>query len=149
MNQIKVFEVMTNLVVTLRPHNTVQEAARQMLNNRISGAPVVEDGRLVGIVSEAYLVAAYAPPARSMTRFAATDPLVFLVRSTLHRPANGTTIADVMTRTVVTVAPDASVWEAASLIDRYGIRRLPIVDSEGYVVGIVARADLVHAMAMG
>lgn len=146
MKDMKVKDVMTHLVVTLRPQDSIQEAARRLLNNRISGAPVVERGLLVGIFSEADLVAAYAPPARSGTPFVAVDPIRFLLRGVLPREAGHTTVADIMTRDVVSVSPDASLWEAASLIDRHGFRRLPVVDPDGYVVGVLARADLVRAM---
>jgi len=149
MNDIRIRHVMTHLVVTLRPQDTIQEAARQLLGNRISGAPVVEHGLLVGVVSEADLVAAYAPPARSGSPFVATDPLMFLLRGTVPRRLHHTTVGDVMTTQVISVSPGASVWEAASLIDRHGIRRLPVVDEDGYVVGVLARADLVRAMARG
>ena len=147
MNDIKIADVMTHLVVTFRPEDTIQEATQQLLRNRISGAPVVERGRLVGVVSEADLVAAYAPPARIGSHFVATDPLMFLLRGTVPRARSHTTVGDVMTRDVVSIQPKASVWEAASLIDRHGIRRLPVIDDDGYVVGVVARADLVRAMA--
>jgi CBS domain-containing protein len=56
-------------------------------------------------------------------------------------------VGDVMTKDVVTIRPDDSIWEAASLIDRHGVRRLPVVDDEDYVVGILARSDLVRCMA--
>jgi len=147
MNDIKVSDVMTYLVVTFRTQDTIQQAARRLLSNRISGAPVVEHGRLVGVVSEADLVAAYAPPALNGRHFVATDPLMFLLRGTMPRAIHNTTVGDVMTKDVISIAPDASVWEAASLIDRHGIRRLPVVDDEGSVVGVVARSDLVRAMA--
>jgi len=147
MNEIKVSDVMTQLVVTFRPQDSIHEAARRLLRNRISGAPVVEDGRLAGIVSEADLVAAFTSPARGETAFTAPDPLSFLLRGFVPRSGTGTTISDVMTAAVITVSPGDSVWEAASLIDRHGIRRLPVVDRDGYLVGIVARADLVRCMA--
>jgi CBS domain-containing protein len=147
MNGTKARDVMTNLVVTFRRQDTIQDAARQLLNNRVSGAPVVERGRLVGIVSEADLVAAYAPPTRSGRHFVPTDPLMFLLRGTVPRTPRHMTVGDVMARDVISISPDASVWEAASLIDRHGVRRLPVVDSEGNVVGVLARADLIRAMA--
>ncbi|MGI8774502.1 MAG: CBS domain-containing protein [Actinomycetota bacterium] len=147
MNDIKVADVMTNLVVTFRPQDTIQEAARRLLANRISGAPVVEHGRLVGVVSETDLVSAYAPPAPQGSAYIATDPLMFLLRGAVPRPMHHRTVGDVMTEGVISVSPDASVWQAAALIDRHGIRRLPVVDAEGYVVGVLARADLVRAMA--
>lgn len=147
MNNTKVFDVMTHLVVALRPDDTIQEAARLMLNNRISGAPVLEEGRLVGIVSDADLVAAFAPPAGSRAALTAPDPLTFLVRGVAPRSDARITVSDVMTRDVVTLSGTASLWEAASLIERHGVRRLPVIDGEGYLVGIVARADLVRSMA--
>lgn len=145
MNEIKVKDVMTHLVVTCRRQDTLQQAARKLLNNRISGAPVVEHGRLVGVVSEADLVAAYAPHAHT-GRLIGSDPLMFLLRGTEPRESHRT-VGDVMTKEVLTVSPDATVWQAASLIDRHGVRRLPVVDADGYVVGVLARADLVRAMA--
>ena len=93
------------------------------------------------------MVAAYAPPARVGSHFVATDPLMFLLRGTVPRHSHRRTVGDVMTKDVISVSPDASVWEAAALIDRHGIRRLPVVDPDGYVIGVVARADLVRAVA--
>ncbi|MFP5353305.1 MAG: CBS domain-containing protein [Actinomycetota bacterium] len=143
----KVLDVMTHLVVTLRPEDSIQDAARRMVSNRISGAPVVEDGRPVGIVSETDLVAAFAPTARRRAALPASDPLTFILAGIAPRSATGITVSDVMTRDVVAVGPEASLWEAASLIERHGISRLPVVDDHGYLVGIVARADLVRSMA--
>jgi CBS domain-containing protein len=148
MNDIKVTDVMTHLVVTVRPQDTIQEAARQLLNNCISGAPVVERGRLIGVISEADLVAAYAPPARSGSYFVATDPGMFSLLGTRPIDTHRTTVADVMSKDVISVSPDDSVWKAAALIDLHGVRRLPVVDSDGYLIGVLARADLVRAMAL-
>lgn len=147
MNTIKVSDVMTHLVVTSRPEETIHEAARRMLSNRISGAPVVVEGRVVGIISEADLVAMFAPPPSSRGALTAPEPFALLLRGGVPRPDTGVTVAEVMTDDVVTVSPTASLWEAASLIQRHGIRRLPVVDDRGYLVGIVARADLVRSMA--
>ncbi|MPZ70069.1 MAG: CBS domain-containing protein, partial [Actinobacteria bacterium] len=113
MNEIKVADVMTNLVVTCRPQDTIQDAARRLLNNCISGAPVVEHGRLVGVVSERDLVAAYAPPARKGAHFVATAPLMFLLRGTVPRAVHHLAVGDVMTKDVLSISPEASVWEAA------------------------------------
>lgn len=146
MNELKVKEVMTHLVVTFRAGDPIAEAATRMLHNRISGGPVVDAGKLVGVVSEADLVQAYMPPARVDHGPSAMDPLVLLLRGSDPRRAHNRCIGDVMTRDVVSIGPEATVWEAASLIDRHGVRRLPVVDDEGFVLGIVARADLVRAM---
>jgi CBS domain-containing protein len=126
MNELKVQDVMTRLVITLSPEASIQEAAQKLLQGRISGAPVVDGGRLVGIVSEADLVAAYAPPSDKR---------------------HWRTVADMMVKQVVSISPTASVWEAATLIDRRRVRRLPVVDPDGCVIGIVTRSDLIRAMA--
>ena len=60
---------------------------------------------------------------------------------------NNTTVGDVMTLEVVSIPPEASVWEAASLMHRREVRRLPVVDADDYVVGVLTRSDLVRAMA--
>lgn len=147
MNELTVNDVMTHLVVTLRPQDKIADAVKRLLSNRISGAPVVEGGRLAGVVSEADLVKAFTPPPRRGL-FPAAYPLMFL-------PARGTgrveerclTVGDVMTNNVVTIGPSDTIWEAASRIDRHGVRRLPVVDAEGFVIGILARSDLVRCMA--
>lgn len=58
-----VSDVMTHLVVTLRPDDAIRRAAQRLLSDRIGGAPVVESGKLVGVLSEADLVRAYSSPA--------------------------------------------------------------------------------------
>ena len=147
MKDLMVKEAMTHLVVTLRPQDKLTDAVKRLLSNRISGAPVVEGGRLVGVVSEADLVKAFMP---SSPRgfFPAASPLMFLlVRGTPRPEARYSAVGDVMTKDVVTIGPNDSIWEAASLIDRYGVRRLPVVDAGGFVIGVLARSDLVRCMA--
>jgi len=96
MNPLRVKDVMTHLVVTFRPEDKIPEAAKQLFSNRISGAPVVENGRLVGVVSEADLVKAYAAPARVGSPFAAPHPFMFLlVRGTPPVQVQHMTIGDV------------------------------------------------------
>lgn len=137
MDSIRVRDVMTNLVVTVRPEDLVEQVAKRLVSNRISGAPVVEGGRLVGIVTEVDLVKAYWASGRRVT----------LMPSPSRQPRPTSTVGDVMTKSVVSIKPQASISEAASLIDRYGVRRLPVVDEAGFVIGVVARADLVRCMA--
>lgn len=149
MSALKVGDVMTHLVVTLRPQDSISDAAQRLLRNRISGAPVVEDRKLVGVISEADLMAVYTAPAPNRMGFAGPDPLAYLLSGRLPIQSQGVTVGDMMTKKVVSVSAEASVRQAARLIDRYGIRRLPVVDSDNYVVGVLARSDLVRALARG
>jgi CBS domain-containing protein len=145
MRALKVTDVMTHLVLTFRPEDTIYDAAQRLLTNRISGAPVVEGGRLVGVVSEADLVHALAPEHwRAGPMAPAAGLAVFGVPS---RDAHISTVGEVMSTNTISIGPDESVWDAASLIDRHGVRRLPVVDEEGFVVGVLTRSDLVRAMA--
>ena len=120
-------DVMTNLVVSFRPQDPIAEVTRRLLNNRISGGPVVSAGKVVGVVSEADIAFGLGPgPQGVRTRSA---------------------VEEVMTREVVTVGPDVTVGDAAVLMDRHSVRRLPVVDADGYLCGVIARADVVRALA--
>jgi CBS domain-containing protein len=145
MRIVKVSDVMTHLVLTFRPQDTIYDAAQRLLSNRISGAPVVEGGRLVGVVSAADLVHALAPQHWEAAPMAPVAGLALL--GLPSRDAHITAVAEVMATNLVSIGPEESVWEAASLIDRHGVRRLPVVDEEGFVVGVLTRSDLVRAMA--
>ena len=146
MKELKVREAMTNLVVTLRPGDEIPYAAKRLLVNRITGAPVVAGGRVVGVVSEVDLVRAYMPQSRRGTQFSTPYPLIFLLRGDPPGDVSEATVKDVMTTKVVSIGPERSIFEAAALIDRHGVRRLPVVDAEGYLIGILARSDLVRCM---
>lgn len=146
MNETRVRDVMTHLVLTCRPEDKIAEAARRLISNRISGAPVVEGGRLVGVVSEADILRACVP-ARRGPRSLAPHPLVVMMSQAPRRDVDHTTVGDVMTTDVFSIGPGASIGDAATQIDRHGVRRLPVIDEEGYVVGVVTRSDLVRSMA--
>lgn len=145
MNDIRVREVMTNLVLTLRRGDAIADAAKRLSSNRVSGAPVVEDGRVVGVVSDRDLLRAYI--GRGCWSPAMAYPLLFLLLRATPPESAAASVGEVMTEKVVTVGPDDTVGRAAALLARHGVRRLPVVGDDGYLVGIVARADLVRCMA--
>jgi CBS domain-containing protein len=145
--ELLVKDVMTHLVVSFKPDDTVSDAAARLLSNRISGGPVTERGRLIGVVSETDLVAAYAPSKGPGFEPRPDKPLMFLTQGILPRDVGDVKVRDIMGTNLISISPDADLWEAASLIDRHGVRRLPVTDNENYVVGVVARADLVRALA--
>ncbi len=139
-------KVMTRPVVTVPADATVWSAADILLGARISAAPVVEpDGRMVGIVSEADLMnrpELGTVPGRSwLQRLLADEALLArdYMRSHSHR------VTDVMTRDVVTADEHAELKEIAGLMQRRGIKRVPIV-RDGKVVGIVSRANLLQGL---
>jgi CBS domain-containing protein len=142
----QVKEVMTKLVVKLYPKDSIRDAAMRLATNNISGAPVVQDKTIVGIVSESDLVRAAMPsdPDRPKTILGIV-PLWGRAAATVGDSA--TSVGEIMTRAVVTVSPEASVWDAAALMERHGVKRLPVADAEKKLVGVISRADLIRVMA--
>ncbi|MGH2805988.1 MAG: CBS domain-containing protein [Actinomycetota bacterium] len=143
----KVQDVMTKLVVKLYPKDPIRDAAIALAQNNISGAPVVQDKTIVGIVSTSDLIRAATP----REPHGSTAP-VLGIRPAWGRAAavvedSSTVVGEIMTRPVVTVSPEAPAWSAAMLMERHGVKRLPVADEDGKLVGIISRGDVVRLMA--
>jgi len=135
----RVRDVMTQEVVTVNEHASFKDVAMLIAERRVSAVPVLDrEGRVLGIVSEADLVLKEeypeGPPERRLFQGRR--------RRIAQAKAAGDTAAELMTAPAVTIGPDASVAEAARLLHRHGIKRLPVVDPAGPLLGIVSRADL-------
>lgn len=146
MKEIAVQDVMTTDVVTVSPEDSIHEAARRLTGNRISGMPVVTGRLVVGIVSESDLIAALTPLAERERGMTLLD-FVMWTREPADRSHEPAVVDDVMSKVVATIAPTATMWEAAAAMHRRGVKRLPVTDNEGRLIGIVSRADLVRAIA--
>lgn len=142
---MKVEEIMTRDVITTSPNAPIHAAARLLVDHGISGLPVVDDsGSVVGILSEGDLILRQKPRERlPWWRLFFTDG-ERLARE--YQKAAGTMVAEVMTRSVVSVSPDLPIESAAALIHQRRIRRLPVV-AGGQLVGIVSRGDLIKTLA--
>jgi len=147
---MKVRDIMTSDLHSVRPDATVREIARLLLEKRISAIPVLdEDGAPVGMVSEGDLIGRGETDRESrrdwwlalVAEDAATVPDV-----ASRLPAPERVARDVMSRPVITVNEDAGVTEVARLLAAYRIKRVPVLSSDR-VVGIVSRADLLHVYA--
>lgn len=145
---MKAKDIMTSPVITVGPDTTVSEIAALLFERRISAVPVVEDGRLVGMVSEADLLHRHeigtdriAPSGSWWLRLFSADRSIEEYIKSHARQAR-----DVMTREVVSVAPDTAAAEIATVLETRGIKRVPVLD-DGALIGIVSRANLVQALA--
>jgi len=138
-------DMMAQPVISVAPDTTVAEAARLMLQHRISGLPVVDpSGRVVGVVSEGdFLRRAETGTERHRPRWLefVTAP-GRLAQDYAH--AHARKVRDVMTAQVHSVAPETPVEEIIQLMERRRIKRLPVIEADR-LVGIVTRADLVRA----
>jgi CBS-domain-containing membrane protein len=129
-------------VITVTPETGFQELVAKMGEHRVSGVPVVdEDGRVVGIVSEADLLREGSHD-RGRTR--ALDWFLHPGRTNDAR-SRGHTAGSIMTAPVVSVGPDVTIWDAIRKLRAAGVKRLPVVDEGGRLVGIVSRTDLLSA----
>ena len=144
---MNVSDVMTPNVLSVAPDASVVMAARLMLEKRISGVPVIDDrGHLVGIVTEGdFLRRVETGTGRQRPKWIE----FFMGAGRLadeYVRLSGRKVSDVMTHEVQSVPPDAPLEQVVRLMERYRIKRVPVVD-HGKVVGIVTRANLLHAVA--
>ena len=135
----KVSDVMTTSVLTVDRITPFQDIDRLLAEHRISGVPVLMMGRQVaGVVSEADLLAAEDESARR-ARMASAIGRRWRLRK---QPHVSLTAGALMKSPAITIGPDATIPAAARLMNTHHVRRLPVVDSGGKLVGIVSRRDL-------
>lgn len=130
MSEITAADVMTRKLVTLSPGTDIYEAMDQLLSHRISGAPVVDEGRLVGILSEYDCMALGSA---SLTDLYATG---------------GGDVRQYMSSDVLTARPDTPIGDLAATFLSKRVRRLPVVDDNGQLVGLVSRRDVLKGLLM-
>lgn len=144
---MKAHDVMVSPVITVKPSASVREVAEILLKYRISAVPVVDDAyRVLGIVSEGDLLhRAEAGTERRRSWWL----LTFLGNQVLAQDyvkAHAQSVEDVMTRDVIVVRPYTPVHEVATLLEKNGIKRVPVVEGDR-LVGIISRANLIQAVA--
>ena len=143
---MKARDVMTTKVVSIDANAPVVRAVQQMLQNRISGMPVVDgQGRLVGIVTEGdFLRRSELGTQRRRPRW-----LEFLIGpgrlADEYIHASGRKVEEIMTPSPHTISEDTTLEEIVQLMEKHRIKRLPVV-TDGKPVGIVSRANLLHAL---
>jgi len=141
---VLVEDFMTRRVVTITPDTTLLAAAKLMLEHRVGGLPVLDaSARMIGIFSESDLLREEGEDGSPWLRImvgpdgARAEPPRLDARK----------VGDIMTRRPITIAPSASIAQACRLLYEHCLRRLPVVESDK-LVGMIARADLVRAVAV-
>lgn len=143
---MKARDVMTTQLATIEPDHTVGHAIGVMLENRVSGLPVVEEGRLVGVLTEGDLMRR-----AEVRRFAGWDyalerreGMAGVARD--YTKSHAWCVRDVMTPDVMTVDEDTTLPMIADLMTRASINRVPVVRGNE-LVGVVSRADILRGIA--
>ncbi|MEU8194167.1 CBS domain-containing protein [Microbispora amethystogenes] len=151
---MKVRDVMTSEVASVNGSTPFRDVAEIMIAHGVSAVPVVDgEGHVIGLVSEADLLRkeefreqfyreGYRPPLRARLREAVGHGTV----RTQDR-ARGVTAAELMSAPAFTTRPYTSVVSAARLMSEHGVKRLPVVDDEDVLVGIISRHDLLKVLA--
>lgn len=116
-------EAMTSNPTAITPDTTVQEAARLMKSDDVGALPVVENGRLTCVVTDRDLA----------------------IRGVAEGLAAETPVSELASKNVVTIDPQQSLEEAARLMAEHQVRRLPVVEEDGRLVGMLAQADVAQA----
>jgi len=134
---VPVSQAMTRQAIAVHEDMDIAEALRILVRNRISGLPVINDeGRVVGIITSEF----------TKDRGLFED----LERSFLKRQEKKEVkVKEVMTSPPVTITPEKDIRVAARLLSEKGIKRLPVVDEKGRLVGIISRADIMRAIGEG
>jgi CBS-domain-containing membrane protein len=141
-------DVMTREVVSITPETRVPEIVNLLLARGISGVPVVEpSGKVVGVVSEGDLLRR-AELGTQKTRGSWTE--FFTGTATLAEDyvrSHGAQASDVMSRDVISVTADTPLGKIADLMEGEHIRRVPVLDADGKLIGIISRSNLLRAFA--
>ena len=145
LSRVLVKEVMTKGVIAVKRDADLHEASRLLSEHRISGMPVVDDNnRVIGVISEADLLVL----AGMNKKHTFKDVLRTILGETVPSRAGGKRVEDVMSFPPITSKMDDQVVDVAKILDERRIKRLPVVDNQGKLLGIISRADIVRAIGM-
>jgi CBS domain-containing protein len=139
-HRLTVGDVMTREVVTVNAETGFRQIADLLVSRRLSAVPVVDaEGAVLGVVSEADLL-----PKLEYADRLPHHPLATRHTRVIRRKAGGERAVDLMTAPAISVGPEVSVSRAARMLEAARVKRLPVVDEQRRLVGIVSRRDLVR-----
>lgn len=152
----KVGDIMVEDVVAFKPSDPIHFAAWSLRTKRISGAPVVEGKKVVGVVSERDIMRLLEEKNIEINLFLPSplDVIEFPVKmkkeldeiSEIVTKTAKTPVEEIMTKKAITITLDTSVGEAAKLMGSKKINRLPVVDYNGDLIGILTRGDVIGTL---
>ncbi len=141
---MKVYDFMIRKVFTVKPTDTIRELLDILNSNRIGGVPVVDDkGHLVGMASDGDILRYLAPKPLGIAG------LMYIIddgdkEDVLQEKLN-TQVKEIMTkRSLLYVSPDEDFERAICLLSKHHVKKLPVVNGAGRVVGVISRGDLIH-----
>ncbi len=153
---MKVSDIMTKDVVTCKPSDPIEGVVKLMGEKDISGVPVIDGNKLVGVVTEADILRMLAVPPKSDTLWLPSPleiifeiPFKELVQlrrmQKEYKDIGLNPVESIMKKNVISTTPDADIEDAASLMVRHKINRLTVVQ-DNKLVGIITRDDIIHGL---
>ena len=156
---MEVRDIMHRDVISVRPDMTVKEVARVLVENNINGAPVVdEEGHLVGIITMADLISLVKRRMEALGFVVAMTPFdifdfyameIAAENRDALREISNVRVSEIMKKKVHFVREDDDILDVVNILSRKDISRVPVVDRDGRVIGIVARSDIIRLIAEG
>lgn len=154
---ISVQEAMQKDVITLRRVEKIEEAAKILRAKKISGAPVVdENNKMIGIVSEGDIMRLleFHSPNLNLILPSPLDLIELPIRmkseydeiSAGLKKASLVMVHEIMTKKLITISPEKSISDAAEQMDMHKVKRLPVLDEKGNLIGIITRGDIIGAL---
>ncbi|RBQ22508.1 Inosine-5'-monophosphate dehydrogenase [Candidatus Methanobinarius endosymbioticus] len=153
---IKIEEAMGPNVLVLHKGDTITDAAKLLSENNISGAPVVEGNKIIGILSEGDIMNLLNThsPNLNLVLPSPLDLIEMPIKMGREyeeaikdiKKATYTVIDDIMITSVTTIGPNDNISDAATIMDKKDIKRIPVVDDEKNLIGIVSRGDIIRAL---
>jgi CBS-domain-containing membrane protein len=143
--KISVRRTMTMEVVTVKRETDIRVAADLLTKHRISGMPVIDDAdRVIGVIGEADILAVAGLTGehkgfRNVLRHLLGEPVPV-------RKGSGGTVGELMSSPAITTTPETDIRDVAAVLDDRRIKRLPVVDEQGRLVGVVSRADIIRLL---
>jgi CBS domain-containing protein len=156
---MKVSDVMNPKVVTCQVDDPLSKASRLLMENGISGMPVMDGEEIVGIISESDLLKILAKGEEEQGQFWLPSPLEIIEvpirdllfwerRSSRARDISTMKVSDAMRKNPHIISSEASIEEAAEVMTHHTINRLPVVEN-GKLIGIVTRGDIISGLGRG
>ena len=151
---MQVKDIMNTDVIVCDPRTTISEASQLLKKHNISGLPVVENGKVVGIVSEGDLLkllevpepgGLWLPSPFEVIEIPIRELLNWEETKHMLDDIGSKPVREIMQKNVHVISPENSIQDAAKLITKYKVNRLPVIE-DGVLVGIITRGDIIHGL---
>ncbi|MEA4957127.1 Inosine-5'-monophosphate dehydrogenase [bioreactor metagenome] len=153
---IKIEEAMETNVLVLNKKDTITEAAKFFTENKISGAPVMDGDKVVGILSEGDIMKLLDvhSPNLNLVLPSPLDVIEMPIRMKHEydetargiKRASLTLVEEIMISPIIKISPNDDISDAAIIMDKEDIKRIPVLDDEENLIGIITRGDIVKAL---